>query len=165
MSTTTKNPTPAAIPSAVLPRVIDEGHAADAWYGADILTAVTSVDADTAARRPTAGRHNVGEIALHHAYWLREVRSRLAGAHDGPFVLEGEDWFEWDAASRLSWAEVKKTLTQEVRRLRDTVDAIEQGKQASPLNAEARFDQVIGITGHAAYHAGQIQLVKALIGA
>ena len=165
MSTTTKTPAPAAIPTAVLPRVIDEGHAADAWYGADILTAVTGVDADAAARRPKLGRHNVGEIALHHAYWLREVRSRLTGAHDGPFVLDGEDWFEWDAASRLSWADVKETLSQEVRRLRDTVDAIDQGKQASPLSAEARFDQVLGITGHAAYHAGQIQLVKALVGA
>ncbi len=80
-------------------------------------------------------------------------------------TLDGEDWFEWDAASRLSWADVKKTLSQEVRQLRDTVDAIDQGKQASPLSAEARFDQVLGITGHAAYHAGQIQLVKALVGA
>ena len=80
-------------------------------------------------------------------------------------MLDGEDWFEWDAASRLSWADVKKTLSQEVRQLRDTVDAIDQGKQVSPLSAEARFDQVLGITGHAAYHAGQIQLVKALVGA
>jgi hypothetical protein len=146
----------------VLPRLIDEGHAADAWYGADILSAIAGVDAEAAARRPKPGRHNVGEIALHHAYWVREVRSRLTGAPDGPFVLDGEDWFQWDASSRLSWADVKETLAREVQQLRKAVDAIERGAQPSPLSPEARFDQVLGIAGHAAYHAGQVQLVKAL---
>lgn len=164
MSTMTKTPTPAAVPAAVLPRLIDEGHGPDAWYGADIVTAVGGVEATTAARRPGPGRHNIAEIALHHAYWTREVRARLVGAPAEPFVLEGEDWFAWDGASRLSWAEVQATLAREVRRLRDVVAAIERGAQASPLSAEARFDQVLGISGHAAYHAGQVQLVKALVG-
>ena len=163
MPTMTKTPTPAAIPTAVLPRVLDEGHATNPWYGADIVSALGGVDAETAARRPQPGRHNVAEIALHHAYWVREVRSRLTGTHDGPFVLDGEDWFDWDATSRLSWDEVKKTLEREVHRLRDAIVAIDNGKQASVLSPEARFDQVLGITGHAAYHAGQIQLVKALV--
>ena len=163
MPTTTETPTPAAIPPAVLPRLLDEGHTTDAWYGADIVTAIGSVNAEVAARRPRPGRHNVAEIALHHAYWVREVRSRLTGAHDGPFVLDGEDWFEWDGSSRLSWDEVKKTLEREVQRLRNAIDAIGAGTQASPLSPEARFDQVLGIAGHAAYHAGQIQLVKTLV--
>ena len=164
MSTTTKNPTPTAIPAAVLPRVIDEGHGPEAWYGADVVTAVSSVDAATAARRPSPGRHNIGEIALHHAFWLGQVRSRLTGKPAEPFVLEGDDWFAWDGSSRLTWADVKDTLTREVQGIRDAVDAIEAGSQASPLSPEARFDQVLGIAGHAAYHAGQIQLVKALLG-
>ena len=163
MATTTKTPTPAGIPAAVLPRLIDEGHAAEAWYGADILTAIADVDAATAARRPQDGRHNIGEIALHHAYWVREVRSRLTGAHDGPFVLGGEDWFEWNGGPGLSWNEITATVRQEIQRLRDAVDAIDRGSQASPLSPEARFDQVLGIVGHAAYHAGQVQLVKALL--
>jgi hypothetical protein len=163
MTTTTKTPTPAGIPAAVLPRLIDEAHTTDAWYGADIVTAIADVDAATAARRPQPGRHNIGEIALHHAYWVREVRSRLTGAHDGPFVLDGEDWFEWDGRSGPSWAEITATVTREVQRFRDAVDVINRGAQSSPLSAEARFDQVLGIAGHAAYHAGQVQLVKALL--
>jgi len=50
-----------------------------------------------------------------------------------------------------------------VERLRDAVDAVARGAQPSPLNAEERFDQVLGIAAHGAYHAGQVQLVKALV--
>jgi hypothetical protein len=59
---------------------------------------------------------------------------------------------------------VRETLATEVQRLRDAVDAVSQGAASSPLPAEERFDQVLGIAAHGAYHAGQIQLVKALVG-
>jgi len=44
----------------------------------------------------------------------------------------------------------------------DTVHAIAQGRIASPLGEAEQFDLVLGITSHAIYHAGQIQLLKAL---
>lgn len=162
MSTAAKTPTPAAVPAALLPRLIDEGHGPDPWHGADILAALAGVTAATAARRPAPGRHNIAEIALHHAYWLHVVRGRLLGRPDQPFALDGEDWFDWDADATLSWDQVQATLTGELQRLRDTVAAINAGTP-SPLGPEARFDQVLGISTHAAYHAGQVQLVKALV--
>jgi hypothetical protein len=162
MSTATKTQTPAGIPTAVLARLIDEGHGPDPWYGADIQSAIAEVDARTAARRPAAGRHNIAEIALHHAFWLHQVRGRLTGVTPEPFTLAGEDWFEWDGETPC-WSDVKKTLSTEVERIRDTIDALTRGG-ASPLSAEARFDQVLGIAAHGAYHAGQIQLVKTLVG-
>lgn len=164
MSTTTKTLTPAGIPSAVFPRLIDEGHGPEPWYGADIQSAIAPVDAAAAARRPRPGRHNIGEIALHHAFWLHEVRGRLLGGGTEPFPLPGEDWFAWDDGAEMSWNAVKQTLATEVQRLREAVETIDRGSQRSPLGAEARFDQVLGIAAHGAYHAGQIQLLKALVG-
>jgi len=165
MSTTspTEQPTPTGIPLTVLPRLINEGHNTGAWHGSDFLTAIAGVDAATAARRPAPERHAIGEIVLHHAYWIRVVRGRLTGVALEPFVLEGEDWFEWSDESRLSWVEVCQALLTELQRLRDTVQSINTGLVSSPLNAEKRFDQVLGIAMHAAYHAGQIELVKKLI--
>ena len=80
MATLTKTATPTGIPAAVLPRLIDEGHGPNPWYGADIQSALEDVDATLAARRPQAGRHNIAEIALHHAFWVHEVRGRLSAA-------------------------------------------------------------------------------------
>lgn len=163
MAILTKTPTPTDIPAAVLPRVIEEGHGPDAWYGADIQSALADVDAMLAARRPKPGRHNIAEIALHHAFWLHEVRRRLLGSTPDAFPLQGEDWFEWEGGREPSWEEVKATLANEVQQLRDAVEAIEGSRQSSPLAPGARFDQVLGIAAHAAYHAGQVQLVKALV--
>ena len=164
MATLTKTPTPTGIPAAVLARLIDEGHGPNAWYGADVQSALDGVDETLAARRPQPGRHNIGEIALHHAFWLHEVRGRLLGGAPDTFPLSGEDWFSWEGGTGPSWDEVKATLSSEVERLRNTVDAIARGASSSPLAAEERFDQVLGIAAHGAYHAGQIQLVKALVG-
>jgi hypothetical protein len=129
-----------------------------------VQAAIADVDAAVAARRPKPGRHNVAEIALHHAFWLHEVRGRLLGGTPDAFPLAGEDWFGWEGSGGLSWDDVRETLATEVQRLRDAVDAVSQGAASSPLPAEERFDQVLGIAAHGAYHAGQIQLVKALVG-
>jgi hypothetical protein len=164
-TTLTKTATPSGIPAAVLPRLIDEGHGPNAWYGADIQAAIADVDAATAGRRPQPGRHNVAEIALHHAFWLHEVRGRLTGGSAEPFPLKGEDWFRWEPADApLSWDDVRGALAGEVSRLRQTIEGIALGTLRSPLTPEERFDQVLGIAAHGAYHAGQIQLVKALVG-
>ena len=164
MATLTKTPTPTGIPAAVLARLIDEGHGPNAWYGTDVQAAIADVDAALAAERPKPGRHNIAEIALHHAFWLHEVRGRLLGGTPDAFPLAGEDWFAWEGSAGLSWDEVRQTLTTEVQRLRDAVDAVSRGAVTSPLPAAERFDQVLGIAAHGAYHAGQIQLVKALVG-
>jgi hypothetical protein len=163
MAAITKTATPAGIPTAVLNRLVDEGHGPNAWYGADVQSALADVDAALAARRPKPGRHNIAEIALHHAFWLHEVRGRLLGGTADAFPLRGEDWFDWDGTAGPSWDDVKATLAAEVQRLREAIDAIHGGQQPSPLGPDARFDQVLGIAAHAAYHAGQIQLVKALV--
>ena len=153
---------PSTIPAGVFPRLIDEGHTPSAWYGTNIVTAIEEVDAAAAARRPQPGRHNIGEIAIHHAYWLHEVRARLTGTRT-PFALEGEDWFEWDGGSALPWAEVQTILRQEVEGLRKDVEAIEERGRNSPLPRAGRFEQVLGIAGQGAYHSGQIQLLMLLV--
>lgn len=163
MATITKTPTPAGIPGATLHRVLDEGHGPDAWYGSDISAAVSDVDARAAFTRPAKGRHNIAEIALHHAYWAREVRRRLTGKVEEQFLLEGEDWFDLPDESPATWEKVRATLSGEQQRLAEAVDGIASGAISSPLGEAERFDQVLGIATHAAYHAGQLQLVKKLL--
>ena len=50
------------------------------------------------------------------------------------------------------------------QRLGALVADIETGKVTSPLAHEDRFNLMLGITCHAVYHAGQIQLIKRLRG-
>jgi len=146
-------------------RVLNEGYGPGAWYGSDMKAAVADVTAAQAYARPAKGRHNIAEVALHHAYWAGQIESKLTGAAAGQFPLSGEDWFELNSDKALDWKTIRATLDAAQERLARTVTAVSAGTKASPLNEKEQFDLVLGITGHAAYHAGQIQLIKKLVGA
>ena len=148
--------------TAVLTRTLEEGYGHGAWHGDDLKAAVGPVSAETAFRRPAPGRHNIAEIALHHAYCVHDVRGRLSGKTLEPFVHDGGDWLELNDASPLSWNQITETLEVEQRRLSELVATLGSGS-TSPLGDAEQFDLVLGITSHAIYHAGQINLVKKLI--
>jgi hypothetical protein len=143
-------------------RILKEGYGPGAWHGPDLKAALADVTAEGALWRPAPGRHNIGEIALHHAFCARSVRARLSGIDAEPFVLEGDDWFALSDASRLSWSAILDVVEREQKQLSATVAEIAGGRIQSPLSDTERFDVILGITCHAIYHAGQVQLIKRL---
>jgi DinB superfamily len=145
-------------------RVLNEGYGPGAWHGADLKAALADVAPARAFWRPAADRHNTAEIALHHAYCARTVRSQISGRPAEPFVLEGEDWFAVEDETTLAWQTILATVDREQRRLGTLVADIEAGMATSALADAERFNLVLGITCHAIYHAGQIQLIKRLRG-
>lgn len=151
-----------APPSGVNTRVLSEGYGPGAWHGADLKAALADVSSDTAFRRPGPGRHNIAEIALHHAYYQYSVRGRLASGAIEPFVLEGDDWFD-ETGEGLGWPAIQALVADQQHRLASVVSDIEAGRVSSPLSADERFGLVLGITCHAVYHAGQVQLIKKII--
>ena len=164
--TTTKEKTSAltagTADAAMLARILEEGYGPGAWHGADMKAALADVSPAAAYRRPAPDRHNIAEIALHHAYCVRGVRGRLTGAALEPFVREGEDWFPLPDETSLAWSAVRETLEREQARLAKAVSDVAAGHLKTPLDAAERFGLVLGVTCHAVYHAGQIQLLKKL---
>ena len=104
-----------------LARILEEGYGSGSWHGPNMKAALADVSPDAAFRRPGQGRHNIAEIAMHHAWCVRSA---------------------------------------EQRRLETVIAQLATGQLRSPLGEAERFDLVLGITCHAVYHAGQVQLVK-----
>jgi len=155
-----------AIPETrLLTRVLDEGYGPGAWHGADLKAALADVSPEAAFWRPSPERHNVAEVALHHAYCVRSVRGQLSGTTPEPFVLEGQDWFELSGPERLAWPQIQAAVEKEQSKLATVVAEIAAGRTESGVSEAERFNLVLGITCHAMYHAGQIQLLKRLHGA
>ena len=146
-------------------RVLQEGYGGEAWHGPDLKAALADVSTELAFWRPDAGRHNIAEIALHHAYYAHSVRGRLSKTAPEPFVLvasDGVDWFPLPREDKLTWKEIVAAVERQQQRLGTLVADIEAGRVGSPLSESERFALVLGITCHAVYHAGQIQLLKRL---
>jgi DinB superfamily len=163
MSTsTTANESGTSGRTGVSARLLREGYGPGAWHGADMKAALADVDNALAYWRPAVGRHNIAEIATHHAYVVRSVRAQLSGQPSEPFVLSGEDWFDIPGEKTLSWQTIQHALQSEHARLDELVETLDGGKTTSPLSEAERLDLVLGITCHAVYHAGQIQLLKRL---
>jgi hypothetical protein len=150
-----------AIPGRISARVLDEGYGPGAWHGNDLKAALADVTLDLAFWRVAPGRHNIAEIAVHHAYCIRAVRAQISGTTPEPFVLDGEDWFSLPDHRVLPWPEVQATLEAQHRSLTTLIADIDAGRVNGRMAADERFGLVLGITCHAVYHAGQVQLIKA----
>src|SRR5947207_7495942 len=94
------------VPAGAERRILREGYGEGAWHGPDLKAALAGVTPDSAFQRPAPGRHNIAEIALHHAYCARAARAKLTGVDAEPFVLEGDDWFELSDSSALPWPKI-----------------------------------------------------------
>jgi hypothetical protein len=151
-----------ALPKGLAHRILAEGYGPGAWHGPDMSAALSDVSADIAFWRPGLERHNIAEIALHHAYYQHSVRGRLVAGGIEPFVLEGEDWFEQSGEAGLGWPANRAHVEDQQQRLTTVVSDIESGRANSPLASDERFGLVLGITCHAVYHAGQVQLIRRL---
>jgi hypothetical protein len=160
MSTSTENVV--LVRSGVESRLLQEGYGPGAWHGPDLKAALADVTPALAFWRPAPGRHNIAEIALHHAYYARSVRAQVSGKKAEPFVMAGEDWFALDDERKLSWEKIRATVDEEQERLGEVIRDLEVGAASSPMAAAERFGLVLGITCHAIYHAGQVQLIKRL---
>ena len=143
-------------------RILQEGYGQGAWHGPDLKAALSDVIGASAFTRPAPGRHNIAEIALHHAYYVRGVREKLTGIAAEPFVLAGDDWFALSDSSTLSWSRILEIVETEQEQLAACLADISARRTQSPLEGPERFDLVLGITCHAVYHAGQVQLIKRL---
>lgn len=162
-ATLTKTALKGKIDPTIPARILEEGYGPGAWHGADLRAAIEATDAKLAFWRPGKDRHNIAEIAAHHAGCVHSAIKQIGGP-DTPFAIDGSDWFPLVDEGDMKWKAVKSLVEETQERLTETVASIDGGKLKSPLSAAERFELLLGVTCHAVYHAGQMQLVRALHG-
>jgi hypothetical protein len=159
---TTKTTIATPLDPAMSARILEEGYGPGAWHGADMRAALADVTPQTAFWRPGKGRHNIAEIALHHAWCVRSVSGQLTGESPEPFPLDGADWFDASDEGSIRWSDITALVAAEHGRLTAALADVAGGRRQSPVPEADRFDLTLGVTCHAIYHAGQIQLIKVL---
>jgi hypothetical protein len=142
--------------------LLDEGYEKRTWHGPNLKQAIRGVTAKQAAWRPGPQRHNIWEETLHAAYWKYAVRRRIEGGKRGSFALKGSNFFARPEKGKLSeaaWRADKKLLEGEHRALREAVAKVLQTPRGTKL-----LRQLYGVAFHDIYHAGQIRLLRRLMG-
>lgn len=154
-------------PQADLLALYDQAFSGRAWHGTPLWGALRGLDAAAALRRPARGRHNVWELVLHCAYWKFVVRQRITGDRTLTFPRTGSNFPELPApANDAQWKRDRMLLKREHELLRAAI------VQCSPAMLRRRVgnkhftatETVVGIASHDLYHAGQIQLIRRLVG-
>jgi hypothetical protein len=137
--------------------LLDRGFDKVSWHGANLTGALRAVDARTAARSLN-GRKSIWQQALHAAYWKQRVINKLVGTQK--FGRKGSNWPLLPAEpTEKAWREDLEFLADTHRRLREAV------KTADLRRADDKLLRMIhGVAFHDIYHAGQIKLLRRMMG-
>lgn len=133
----------------------------DAWHGPALFELLDGVTAGQASAHPIPGAHSIWELVLHLGGTCGLVLRRLRG--DGTQLTPEEDWPPLPQPTAANWQATVDALRQRNREVRAALTSFQAGRLDLPLVKSVRYTayvQLIGLTQHDLYHAGQIALLK-----
>lgn len=143
--------------------IVDElrrAFAGEAWHGPALLEILDRVGASSAARHPIAGAHSIWELVLHVTAWELVAVRRLKGVALEP--TDEEDFPQVRRASEDAWQEALEALRAAHEELIRATSSLAESRLSQIVpgkNYDIRF-MLAGVVQHAAYHGGQIALLK-----
>jgi hypothetical protein len=154
---------------AVLLRALGEGYGRRAWHGPTLLDALAGVRAPEALHRAGGAHNRIWDLVLHAAHVKHLVLRRLDRTRSPSFPrrLVRPYWPElppepderaWRADLALL-QDFHARLVTAVRELPDEVLA-----RRRPGKSRTLGEEVLGAAIHDAYHAGQVMLVRRMLG-
>jgi uncharacterized damage-inducible protein DinB len=129
-----------------------------AWLGPALTEILSGVTQEQAARRPISNAHTIWELVLHIAAWMRIGRERLTATKTRDHTEE-ENW----PPMAGSWQDALAMLEREERQLEQAILIFPEERLNEPAPAtepQTFYELLHGVVQHAAYHGGQIVLLK-----
>lgn len=135
----------------------------EAWHGPALEELVASVTPEEAMQRAVPTGHTIWELVLHISSWSNIALRRINGGQVAPY--EGEDWPETGGFTQEHWDEAKRALTESYERLSEVVLGMTDDElmAKAPLSERSIAGMIDGVAQHAAYHGGQIALLRKLV--
>jgi uncharacterized damage-inducible protein DinB len=122
------------------------------------MEALSGVGEEVAKGRRIPDTHTIWELVLHIGAWMRIARERLSATKTRDYTEE-ENW----PAMTGSWQDAVSMLGREVDELEKAILAFPDARLDDPAPAsepQTFYVLLHGVMQHAAYHAGQIVLLK-----
>jgi uncharacterized damage-inducible protein DinB len=132
----------------------------EAWHGPALMEVLEEINAETAAAHRIPGAHSIWGLVLHLTTWERVIAQRIQGKALMP--SDEENFPTIQQPTDAAWHQSVKTLRAVHAELIQLVSAIKESQlnQRVPgKDYDLRF-MLTGAVQHAAYHGGQIALLK-----
>lgn len=132
----------------------------EAWHGPALMEIVNGIDARTAAARPLPRAHSIWELVLHVAVWENVIVRRIHG--ETVQLNDEENFGHVERATESAWRDAVKRLRETHALLVSTVAALPESRlnDRVPGKDYNLLFMLLGAVQHAAYHGGQIALLK-----
>ena len=132
----------------------------EAWHGPALMEILDGIDAKTAAARPITNAHCIWELVIHLAGWEQVVCRRLQGKV--ATLSDAQNFGHLDNTTEPSWQSTVSNLRETHAELMKLVSALPTSRLDDSVPGkgyDVRF-MLYGAVQHAAYHAGQIAILK-----
>lgn len=132
----------------------------EAWHGRALMEILDGVNAKAALARPVPAGHNIWELVLHVTGWERVITRRL---HGEKLVLsDAENFGHITETTEAVWRQALSNLQSTHAALIEAVASLSEDNlnarvPGKPYDVEFMLH---GAAQHAAYHGGQISLLK-----
>ncbi|MGA8271742.1 MAG: DinB family protein [Candidatus Sulfotelmatobacter sp.] len=137
----------------------------------DPIACVEDLPAELAARQVPGFPHSIGELIFHMNYWmdyeLRRIRGERPGypEHNAESFPSPADARDWDQLRQrfvnllADFAALSNSSPQEMQR---QIESVHEGDKKLEGTLEAVLWQMVA---HNSYHAGQIAMIRRMLGA
>jgi uncharacterized damage-inducible protein DinB len=132
----------------------------EAWHGPALVEALEGIDASTAASRPMATAHSIWELVLHITGWEGVVERRIQG--EALRLTHEENFGHISSQTEDAWREAISKLRKSHEKLIKAVSSLPESQLTATVPGKD-YDftfMLLGAVQHAAYHGGQIALLK-----
>ena len=154
-------------------RLIDQfrrAQSGDPWHGSPLTAILKGVTARQAATKPPGGGHSIWELVLHVTNWRHEVAARATGQPAG--LPAAGNWPAIGAPTPARWKAALAALGASHQHLAKVVRGMSDERLLEPTNdprtkrgtGVSYYQLLHGIVQHDAYHAGQMAILKKVLG-
>ncbi len=139
---------------------LDRAVRGNAWHGPALSELLEGVTLEEAIQRPIPAGHNIWELVMHITSWANIATRRITGGRVAPY--DGEDWSPAEDMTPERWIAIQAALRESHENLRQAVLDLTDQRLASKAPESENSVAVLlhGVAQHAAYHGGQIALLK-----
>ena len=130
------------------------------WHGPALMEVLEGIDAKAALERPIGKAHCIWELVVHLAGWEQVVAKRLQG--QTATLTDSQNFGHLDSTTEQSWMSAVAMLRQNHAQLVKLVSSFPESRLTDRVpgkDYDVRF-MLYGAIQHAAYHAGQIAILK-----